>query len=415
MDSNTIWTFTAAGSGKIKFGEGTVREAGYETKLLGGTKALIVTDEGIKSAGICDEVKAVLENSEVTTEVWDGVTSDPAVASYESCYSFAQSMDFDIVIALGGGSSIDIAKALSSLLKYGGEVKDYIRAPTGGGKKFPGAGLPTLAIPTTSGTGAEVSHSSVVGLPDENVKIGMSVQPADTIITDPLLTVTLPRKSTAATGMDALSHAIEAFESKRFDQFPMEEDPSARSMYSACPLTDEFAAKAIKLVSKYLRRAVNKPHDLKAREGMSLASLSAGLAFGNAGVTAVHAIAHTLGAFLHQPHGVTCACLLPYGMNFNSHAEPKLYAQIAKLMGNKSQKLSQQELANKASVSVYDLVDDIGLPTNLSELGLKEGDIKGIAENVAKNNEFLMSLNPRRLTIEGLETILHDALEGTLQ
>ncbi|MBC7189337.1 iron-containing alcohol dehydrogenase, partial [Candidatus Aerophobetes bacterium] len=211
MINETVWSFCIPWM--IKFGEGAVEEIGYEIKNLGGKRALIITDPGIVKAGICQRVEKAVKDSGIEVEVWDKVEPEPSIEVFKECYRWAKGKDFDVVVGVGGGSSIDVAKVTRMLLKYKGEIEDYIAPPTGKGEKYPGRGIPMIAVPTTSGTGSEVSPAAVLSLPDKKLKVGISdnYQRPEIAIVDPLLTVDMPPQVTAASGMDALSHAIEAY------------------------------------------------------------------------------------------------------------------------------------------------------------------------------------------------------------
>jgi len=409
-----VWSFCIPQI--IKFGEGAVEEIGYEVKRLKAKRALLVTDPGIVKAGICEKVENILRVSQIEVEVWDKVEPEPSIEVFRNCYNFAKDKEFEVIIGLGGGSSMDVGKAVSMFLKYGGKPLDYIAPPTGKGKKYPGPGIPMIAVPTTSGTGSEVSPAAVISLPDKKLKVGISdnYQRPDVAIVDPLLTVNMPPGVTAASGMDALSHAIEAYTTRRYDQRPKLSTPEERPVYNgATPFTDIFAIESIKLVSKYLRRAVNNGYDIEARRGMSLASLLAGISFTNAGLTAVHAMALAFGGEFSTAHGVTIALLLPYVIQFNAAADPLRFAHIARLMGENVEGLSVKEAANKAALAVRELALDIGIPKNLEEFGCKEKDAPRLAKETLKIQRLLVG-NPRKLRVEDLEEIFCKAIKGEL-
>ena len=412
MQNETIWSFCVPQT--IKFGEGAVEEIGYEVKRLKGKKALLVTDPGIIEAGICDKVEKVLKDSQIVVEVWGNVEPEPSIEIYRNCYNYAKDKGFEVVIGLGGGSSMDAGKAVSMFLKYRGDPVDYIAPPTGKGKKYPGPGIPMIAAPTTSGTGSEVSAAAVISLPEKKLKVGISnnYQRPEVAIVDPLLTVDMPPQVTAASGIDALSHAIEAYTTRRYDQKLRPPTPSERPVYNgATPFTDILAVEAIKLISKYLRRAVNNGYDIEARKGMSLASLLAGIAFSNAGLTAVHAMAYPVGGEFHTAHGVTNALLLPYVMQFNAAGDVVRFAHIAELMGEKVEGLSLKEAAKKASLAVRELASDIGISKSLKEFGCKEDDAHYLAKKTM-NVQRLLAGNPRYVAVEDLERIFRRAIQG---
>jgi len=406
MRVETIFTFS--GPSLIKFGRGAINEISYEVRRLGGHKPLIVTDRGIKEAKILDKVKGILETAGFEVEYWDQVEPEPSLENYEQCYEFARGKDFDVVIGIGGGSSIDVGKTIRMLLKHGGEVLDYIAKPIGQGKKFSGPGLPYIAVPTTAGTGSENTPASVVKLPEEKLRVGIRsryMRP-EVALVDPLLTVTLPPSVTASTGLDALSHAIEVYTCKRYNHRAKLASPEERPIYiGSTPITDILSSYSIELIGRYLIRAANNGYDLEAREGMSLASLLAGLAVSNAGVALAHAIASPLGGMVKAPHGKTVSAVLPYVMAYNEPVIPERYAHIAKLLGASN--------GESAAEIVLKLIKDLGLPSSLAELGIKEDQLQQLAEATIKSHEFL-SNNPRRVTFDALINLLKKAYYGEI-
>ena len=409
MITDHLWEFWTAG--KVKFGEGAVEEAGWEAKRLGGSRILVVTDAGIAKAGLVDKVEGSLAKENLEISIFDDVHPDPALQVYDDCLGFARQEECDLVVGLGGGSSMDVAKVMAALLIQEGEPLDYVARPTGKGipvKK----GLPTIAIPTTSGTGSEVSPIAVITLPEKELKVGISsncIRP-DIALVDPLMTVTLPPHVTASTGMDALAHAVEAYTTRRFDSRPRPERPEDRPVYTGGNiLTDAIACTSIRLIATCLRRAVNNGYDLEARRGMSLASLCAGMAFTNAGLTAVHAMSMGIGAKYHMAHGVTNALLLPHVIEYNAPSNFEKFARVAELMGENVQGLSARDAALMSVSAVRALAQDISIRQHLSEFGAKAEDIPDLAEASMKLKRLVVC-NPRRITVEDLQEIFRRAL-----
>ena len=409
MVTDSLWEFWTAG--KIKFGDGAAKEIGWEVRRLGSSGVLIVTDEGIVRAGLTSRVKTSLEKEDLEVGVFDGVQPDPSIQVYEECLKFARKERYDVVVGLGGGSSIDVAKVVAALLVHGGHIFDYIAPPTGKGRILR-KGLPVVAVPTTAGTGSEVSPVAVITLPEEKLKVGISnnyLRP-DVAIVDPLMTVTLPPAITASTGMDALAHAIEAYTTRRFDCRPKPEKPKDRPVYTGGNiLTDAISATSIKLIATCLRRAVNNGYDLEARRGMSLASLMAGMAFTNAGLTAVHAMSMAIATKYRMAHGVTNALLLPYVMEFNARSDFKRFVDVAQFMGENVDGFSPREAAMKSVAAVKALIEDVSIPQHLSFFGAKAEDVPALARDSLKVQR-LMVCNPRRLTTKDLEEIFGKAL-----
>ena len=393
----------------IKFGAGACAELGYEVRKFGGSKALIVTDKGVVGAGILQNILQPLEQEGISYAVFDGVISEPTDHTFTECLSFARQGSYDIIIGVGGGSAIDVAKTVGILLKFGGELLDYVAPPTGQGKPIPGAGIPVIACPTTAGTGAEVSPAAVISFKELKLKAGISspYQRPILALVDPCLCVSMPPKVTAFTGMDALCHAIESYVTRRYDRKAMPDAPAKRPVYGGCnPLSDAIALRAIELVSGHLRRACDNGEDLEARWGMSLGSLMAGIAFTNSGLGLVHAIALSLGGKYPISHGETVAILLPAVMEFNAPSNFAKFEEIARVMGEDTEGLSRGDAAMLAVQAVKRLAADIGIPSSLKAVGVAEKDLALIAEDALKVQRLLVG-NPRRVsTAAQVESVL---------
>ncbi|MGQ3413656.1 hydroxyacid-oxoacid transhydrogenase [Natrinema sp. LN54] len=408
-EPDTVWDFAIAD--QIKFGLGSTAELGDELEARDVERLLVITDEQLREQGIVDDAtESVPETVDVTT--FDGVESDPAIDVYESALEAAADSDPDGVVGIGGGSSLDVAKVTGALAGTDRDVLEYVAPPVGGGRPVPDSEIPVFAVPTTAGTGSESSPAAVVSLPDRELKVGISsrhIYP-DLAIVDPLLTVSLPPAITASSGMDALTHAIEAYTTRRFDTKETPAHAGDRADYGGrTQLTDLYAEKAIDLISGSLRQAVNNGSDVEARRDMSLGSLLAGIAFTNAGLGATHAMAYPVAGENHTPHGVTVAALLPSVMRYNSSTAFSRYATIADLMGERVEDVSDREAADRAAAAVEALSADIGIPSGLAELGVEEDDLPRLAEKTEEIQRLLVG-NPRRVTTEDLESIFENAL-----
>lgn len=397
---------------RAKFGVGAVNEVGYDLKKMGVRSVLVVTDKGIQKTGWPDKIKDLVEEQGIKAEIWSNVEPEPSKQSIEKGIEFAKERNTDGFIGLGGGSSIDTMKVINLILTHGGEILDYVAPPLGKGRKVPGKLRPMIAIPTTAGTGSETSPVAVISLPEKRIKVGVSDDECrpHLAILDPQLTITLPPKLTASTGIDALSHAIEAYVTRQFDSKERPENPLKRPAYGGrTPITDMFAEKAIELIARSLRRAVYRGTDLKARSDMLLGSFLAGVAFTNAGLGADHALAMALGGKYHVPHGVACGLFLPEVMRFNIPAEPERFAMIAYLFGENIEGLSVFDSAELSVEAVINLERDIGLPNGLSAIGVKEEDIPEIARDAYKLQRLLIG-NPRLISEEDLEKIIRESM-----
>lgn len=408
FDPETVWEFTIASN--ITYGVGAIGELGAIGEEFRATSALIVTDSGVAEAGIVDDVTTALEP--IAYDVFDAVSPDPDLAVFEDAIEAAERTDPDLVVGVGGGSAMDVAKTTSVVAEHGGNVLDYVAPPTGGGEPIPGPGIPTVAIATTAGTGAETSPVSVISLPDDDLKVGISSrhQRPNVALVDPALTASLPPGPTAASGIDALSHAVEAYVTREYHAKTAPGHRTDRPDYDGrSPVTDLFAVDAIERIGNHLRAAVDNGENLEARKNMSLASLMAGIAFTNAGLGATHAIAMAAGAIMHTPHGVTIAHTLPAVIRYNASSAPERYAEIATLLGEDITGLSQDEAAEAAATAVEKLAADVGITGGLSSLGVTDSDVSHLAER-SSQLERLLAGNPRRIGEDQLTTIIRDSL-----
>ncbi len=403
----SVWEFDMAD--RVKFGINAVDELPTDISSWNARSATIITDEGLAQTGMIDEITDCLE--ETFVHIYTGVEADPSIKVFEEALEFVRERDPDVIIAVGGGSSIDVAKTASVIHDEDGSVRDYIAPPTGGGKEITEPGVPVIAIPTTAGTGSESSPVSVISLPEKQLKVGISskYQYPDLAVVDPRLTTSLPSNLTAYSGLDALSHAVEAYVTRPFDGKEQPQTPEGRPDYNGRTLlTDQLATTAIKLISENLRPAVNNGANLEARRNMSLASLLAGIAFTNAGLGATHALALSVAGKHNTPHGLTIATLLPAVMRFNAAAQPERFQTMAELLGEDLSSGSQRSKALKSASAVASLAEDVGVLGGLSELGVAENELPQLAENTMQLERLLVG-NPRMVTKDAAKAILQDA------
>jgi len=380
---------------KIITGEGCAAALGSEAATLGAKKVVIVTDKVLREkTDIVSKALASLKEAAVHAEVFDDVEPDPLVTTAMRCADFARSVGPEAIVGLGGGSSMDVAKATSAIL--GNEIPLDQMWDT---NNVPRPGVPLILTPTTAGTGSEVTPNCIMTdiKPDgSHMKKGI-VSPfilAKTAMVDPLLTVTAPPGITASTGMDALTHAIETYVSR-----------------NAQPLTTPLAMEAIVLIGKYLRRAVANGSDLEARKNMAYASMMAGLAFANGFLGGVHAIAMAMGGQFGVAHGVANALMLPYVMEFNEMAATAKFARIAEALGEVTDGLSEREAAHRATVAVHRLVEDLGLPHSLGDVRVPSAAIPALAKESFENQRLLRN-NPRTASLQDMVGILERAAAG---
>ncbi|WP_035268052.1 iron-containing alcohol dehydrogenase [Desulfitibacter alkalitolerans] len=369
-------------------GPGAVNQVGEQVKNLGGSKALIVTDKVLNELGMAKAVKAILESAGIQVVVFDGAEPNPTDKNVEAGLDVFKKEKCDIIISLGGGSPHDCAKGIGIVAANGGKINDYE-----GVNKSTKPMVPLIAINTTAGTASEMTRFCIITDTDRHIKMAIvdwRCTPSVSI-NDPLLMMKKPSDLTAATGMDALTHAVEGYVS------PI-----------ATPVTDAAALHSIKLISENLRNAVANGENFEARNNMAYAQFMAGMAFNNASLGYVHAMAHQLGGFYNLPHGVCNAILLPHVERFNLISNPKRFADIAVAFGENIEGLSVRDAAEKAIHAIEKLSQDIGIPAGLSELGVKEEDLEIMAKNAMKDACCLT--NPRTATLEDIIQIYKNAL-----
>jgi alcohol dehydrogenase class IV len=399
----TTWTFHSAG--QLIFGRDAVVQLGEVAAGLGLRRVFLVTDSLLLEAGLVERVHGPLSEAGVTIHVFTGGEPEPSLRAAHAAIAAGRDFHPDAVLGLGGGSNMDLAKIVSVVLTHGGTPSVYV-----GDQKVPGPVLPLLCVPTTSGTGSEVSAASVLTDTENNIKVGVlsnHLRPKVAVV-DPLLSVSCPPRVTADSGIDALTHAIEAYTAINNADFPL--PVGEKSVYQGRhPFGDVFAEKAIALIGQHLRRAVASGRDMEAREGMALAATMAGLAFSNVGVAVVHALEYPVGGATHCSHGAGNGLLLPYVMRYNLSARTREFATIARLLGEDVGGLSEAGAAERAITAVEKLRADIGIPNRLSDLGVTEVQLRPFAEK-AFGIKRILRVNPRPVTVEALEGILREAL-----
>jgi len=398
------WTFSTAG--QIIFGPNTVRRLGPTIEdQLQAQRVLVVTDQQLIAAGILDRALRSLTRAAIPYHVFDGGEPEPRVQAAEACIDIAGTYKPDVILGLGGGSNIDVAKTTATVLRWGGAPADYF-----GEDIIPGPILPLVAVSTTAGTGSAVSPVAILTDVERNLKMGISsnyLHPRIALY-DPTLTVSCPPHVTAQSGMDALTHAIEGYTCIDYHALPV--DPGQPVAYSGkFPLADILAERAILLIGSNLRKAVYQGRSLAAREGMHLGALLAGMAFSNAGTAAVHALQYPIGTLTHTSHGLGNGLLLPYVMAYNLPAYPSAFAEVANLLGEKTEGLSTRQAAELGVEAIHRLKADIGIPRGLGDIGVTEDQLPTIA-HTAFGIDRLIRNNPRPLSVEALEGILQRAL-----
>ena len=369
-------------------GADCLKDAGDQVGELGFKKALIVTDKVLGQIGIVKKVTDVLDNKNIEYAIYDETKPNPTVKNVNDGLALLKEKECDFVISLGGGSAHDCAKGIALLATNGGEIKDYE-----GVDKSKKPQLPMVGINTTAGTGSEMTLFAIITDEERHIKMALVDKHLTPIIAvnDPMLMLAMPKSLTATTGMDALTHAIEAYVST-----------------AATPITDACAEKAIELISNYLVNAVENGQDVEARDMMAYAEYLAGMAFNNASLGYVHAMAYQLGGFYNLPHGVCNAILLPHVQEYNKSTSASRLAKIAKIMGGNIEELTDEQGADLCIDMIKSLSQTIGIPEGLGVLGVKESDFETLATNAL--NDACSLTNPRKGNLEEVIAIFKKAM-----
>ena len=402
MSNRSTWNFHFGG--RLLFGRGAVRETGAAVARLGVRKVFVVTDPILAKVGIVASVVESLRSREIEAVVFDGGAPEPSFEIADAAIAAARDARPDGIIGLGGGSNIDVAKVVAASLSHAFDFRTLF-----GFDLLPGPLLPLICIPTTAGTGSEVSHSAVLTDTANHIKLSMQshhLRPRLAIV-DPDLTLSCPKKPTADSGIDALTHAIEAYTATRSQEIPI--GPGEMFPYEGkTPFGDLFAEKAISLIGQHLVAAVEEPTNLEAREGMALAATLAGVAFSNCGVALVHAMEYPVGGAVHVSHGEGNGLLLPYIMRFTKPVRTAEFAQIARLLGEDCRDLSDDAAADRAIASVEALRERIGIRPRLRDLGVAEAHLPELARK-AHGIKRLMTLTPRTTEYDDVLSIYQAA------
>ena len=395
--SNPVWGFSTAG--RIFFGWGAVnvlRNVAHEF----GPRVLLCTDENMVKAGVCETVVSQLTYGKADVKIFDGGRPEVDRQTIERAAAAAQAYAPDVVVGLGGGSNLDLSKAVAILLKYPGPLPTYY-----GENNVPGTIAPVVAVPTTAGTGSEVSPVAVVRDPERAIKVGIASRALipKWAIVDPGLTVSCPASATAHSGMDALAHAIESFCAK------VRTDCSPNAIFvGKNPMSDVLATKAIRAISRSLPTAVAQPKDQAAREEMALASLLAGMAFSAAGTAAVHALQYPVGEATHTPHGLGNAVLLPTVMRNIAPSRIPEMAFIARSLDPTLNSQPDSEAASQAASLVEELGAKVGIPKGLHALGVKKEQLPQLSQ-MASTVRRLLDNSPVPFDESDLLRLLEEA------
>ena len=417
--TETVFSLTVP---QVVFGAGASREAGFHLKRLGVTRALLVTDSVLAGLGVPDPVVEAIRAAGIDVEVYVSPAGEPSVSSMQAAGDHARAGGYDGFVGLGGGSSLDTVKVCALMATHGGELMDYVNPPIGAGKPVPGPLLPVVALPTTAGTGSEVTAVAILDVPEHHVKTGIAHQllRPRLAINDPELTVGCPPAVTAAVGLDALMHAIEAYTAIPFDARPRSADPAARPPYQgANPLCDIWVERAIELGGKHLRNAVADGTDVDARLGMMQCATYAGIGFGNAGVHVPHACSYPIAGLRHDwsppgfpgkargvPHGIAVIVTAAAGLRLTEPALPERHRRAAEMLTGTSVEQDDRDALPRA---LEELMRDVGSPSSLAAFDFTADDIPALIEGALKQQR-LLSIAPLPVGEAELEQVLTQSL-----
>jgi len=410
------------GAPALKFGEGASDELGYDLAQLGVRRALVVTDPGVAATGAPERIAAGMRSFGVDTVVFDGVHIEPTDASMQHAIDWARaSGPWDAFVAVGGGSSIDTAKAVDLLLTNPGELLDYVNAPVGGGAAPVNPLLPLIAVPTTTGTGAESTTICVLDVLAQRVKSGIShprLRPTLAVV-DPALTATQPAGVTASAGMDILCHALESYTARPYTGAARKQ-PEQRVPYcGANPISDMWSERALSLLAEHFRRSVADGDDATARHGMALAATFAGLGFGNAGVHIPHANAYPIAGRVRAfrpagypageplvPHGMAVSLTAPEAFRFTFEAAPQRHVRAARLLDPQRAEEDGPDLLPDVLTA---LMRDIGIPDGVAAVGFGDADVDDLVEGALKQQR-LLAIAPREVKADDLGGIFRRSM-----
>ncbi len=384
-------SFTVTQPTRIQFGVGSISNLGKTVQEFNGSNVFLVIDPGLVKAGIASQITAPLDAAAIPYTLYDNIDPEPGLKLADKGYKIAKSKGCDCVIGAGGGSAMDVAKAVAVLLTNGGKAADYL-----GLDKIPKAGAPKIMIPTSAGTGAEVTFTAVFINEKTGSKGGMNGAPLypEAAILDPALTLSLPPQVTAYTGIDALTHALEAYTSSQ-----------------AHIISEMYSLEAIDLISRNLPKAYANGTNLEARSAMLMGSLLGGKALATAGVGLVHAMAYPMGGMFGIAHGLANAVLLPYVVEYNLIGNMEKFAILAGVLGKKTEEMTTREAAERCVEALFELNADVGIPATLQDLDIPVDQLPEMAR-IALTVTRPVENNPRKPTLDDVINIYQMAYEG---
>jgi len=410
----------------IKYGPGVTHEVGYEMKRLGANRVMVLTDANLSGSKTITITMEALHSKGLDAVLYDRVRIEPTDESFKEAIKFAVDGHFDSYVAVGGGSTIDTAKAANLYSTYPADFLAYVNPPIGEGRPIPGQLKPLIAVPTTAGTGSETTGVAIFDLLRMHVKTGIAhraLRPVMGII-DPDNTRTLPRMVAASTGFDVLSHAIESLTVLPYNQRPAPSDPSLRPAYQGSnPISDIWSTRAIQIVTQNLTKVVNNPSDDEARGQMMLAASFAGIGFGNAGVHLPHGMSYPVSGLVRDfvpdgypsdhpiiPHGMSVILNTPAVLRFTAKANPQQHLNAAHLLGVNISGAAVSDAGELLASAVEELMQQMGMPNGLSAVGYGPNDVPKLVEGTLPQHR-VTKLSPRPFSEAELGQLFLDAMK----
>jgi hydroxyacid-oxoacid transhydrogenase len=410
----------------IKFGPGVTREVGADMALLGARRVLVVTDPRLAQSEPVTITLAALRQEGIDAVLFDQARVEPTDRSFQEAIQFATDGNFDGYVAVGGGSSMDTAKAANLYATYLADFLDYVNPPVGKGKPAPGRLKPLIAVPTTAGTGSETTGVAIFDYVEMHAKTGIAHRALRPVmgIVDPNNTRTLPKMVAACSGLDVLSHALESLTALPYDQRPAPEHPRMRPAYQgANPISQIWATRAIEMVAQYLLRAIDDPEDDEARGQMLLAAAFAGIGFGNAGVHLPHGMSYPVSGMVRNfvpagypqdhplvPHGMSVILNAPAVFRWTAPTNPELHLYAARLMGADTRGAAPEDAGEILAGAIIDVMRKTGMPNGLAALGFGEADIDRLVEGTIPQHR-VTKLSPKPASAEDLRHLFLESLE----
>ena len=410
----------------IRFGPGATREVGSDLVDLGATHVLVVTDPTLRNLPPVRKVLESLENNHLRYTLFDKVRVEPSDTSLREAIDFALHLDFDAIVAVGGGSTIDTAKALNLYKCWPADLLDYVNQPIGKGLPVPGPLKPLIAIPTTAGTGSETTGVAIFDYTPLHAKTGIAhrrLKPTLGIV-DPDNTLTLPPRVAASSGLDVLSHAIESWTALPFQDRPRPDRPLLRPAYQGSnPISDIWSAEALRLTARYIRRAVADPSDEEARGAMLLASSYAGVGFGNAGVHLPHGMSYPVAGLVSHyrplgypdtghafvPHGISVILNAPAVFRFTAEASPQRHLEAARILGADTSQANPSDAGEILADQLRTIMQDLDMPNGLHELGYTSSDIPALVKGTLPQHR-VTKLSPRPTRPDELAQLFEESM-----